>query len=399
MAKIDGGLLTTKTQNEYFEQIQELYAGIDPGWIVSPATPDGLKAATDAEIFANLDEAALAAHSSKDPRRAVGSDLDMLCALNWIERRQAARSSAMVTVSGTSGTEIPAGKRLKNTETGTEWITKSDSVIGDSGTASVYVESTSHGMVYAAPGSISEIVDPVYGWESAHNELAATLGRPRETDAELRARRNSALAMASTNQLGSLHSAISSLDGVKNVSVLENYKNSVDLKTGLPPHSFSCIVDGGDDTEIAQAIYSKKSVGSAMHAVNTLVETPAISDETGNLHNMVFSRPVYVPVSVAVEIKKSDSLPADIEDQIKTSIMDYAAGGVAELSGEGFDRSGFGIGVSVPVGRLYTPVNYIIGQYAPSFCEGITINGGQRQGVEFNEIAQFSTDQITVTIA
>ena len=45
-----------KSQNDYFDEEVALYKEIDPLWNMDPSTPDGLKAAHDAEVFAALDE-------------------------------------------------------------------------------------------------------------------------------------------------------------------------------------------------------------------------------------------------------------------------------------------------------------------------------------------------------
>ena len=56
MAEITDQGYQTKTQNQYFDEEKQRYLDIDPLWNMDPSVPDGVKLATDAEIWANLDE-------------------------------------------------------------------------------------------------------------------------------------------------------------------------------------------------------------------------------------------------------------------------------------------------------------------------------------------------------
>jgi hypothetical protein len=77
----------------------------------------------------------------------------------------------------------------------------------------------------------------------------------------------------------------------------ENDTGSVDIN-GLPAHSISAIVDGGDVTTIAQTIRGKKGQGVATYGTTTIV----VPDTWGNPHPTSFSRPVNVPIYVAITI-------------------------------------------------------------------------------------------------
>ena len=110
MAEITDIGFILKTQNQYFEEELQLYLDIDPKWNTDPSTPDGLKIAHDAEIFGNLDEAALLAYNSKDPNKARGVDLDVICSLTGTERSLGTPSNVALTIGGVVGTVIIEGK-------------------------------------------------------------------------------------------------------------------------------------------------------------------------------------------------------------------------------------------------------------------------------------------------
>lgn len=88
-----------------------------------------------------------------------------------------------------------------------------------------------------------------------NTEGRATIGRNTETDEELRLRRAEAVTYTASSILSSIRAAVSQLSGVIYINAYENdTMNTVDT---LPPKSFEVVVQGGDDTEITQAILQK----------------------------------------------------------------------------------------------------------------------------------------------
>ena len=53
MAEITENGYLVKTQNEWFEEELARYKDIDPNWNTDPSTPDGIKIATDSEIWSS----------------------------------------------------------------------------------------------------------------------------------------------------------------------------------------------------------------------------------------------------------------------------------------------------------------------------------------------------------
>ena len=79
-------VINLKTQNEYFNEETELYKNIDPNWNLDPSTPDGLKLASDAEIYGNLDELGQQSYDSKDPNKAKNLELDIVSSITGTVR-------------------------------------------------------------------------------------------------------------------------------------------------------------------------------------------------------------------------------------------------------------------------------------------------------------------------
>jgi uncharacterized phage protein gp47/JayE len=388
-----------KTQNEWFEEERQRYLDIDAKWNLDPSTPDGLKIASDAEIFANLDETLQAAYNSKDPSKAMDADLDTICRLTGTLRSLGTPSQVALTLTGVSGTVVISGKRVQSTVDGSVWTIDNAVTIGAGGTVSVTATCTVNGATAASIGTVTKIVDVVGGWQSVTNPSVATLGTNRQSDSSLRLERSLSVARPSNNQIGSTLSEVFAVDGVRLARVYENFTGSTD-SNGLPAHSFAVVVDGGSDEDVAFAIYTKRCPGSTMYAAGTPV-TVAVTDPVYSFQqsNITFSRPTYIDIDVTVTVNNGGGLPNGTDDAIKQAIVDYANGTLLPSDG-GFNKIGFGIGDDVPISRIYTPVNNIIGQYeGGAFINGLTLEGGTSNVViPFNALSRWSVDNIVVVI-
>ena len=81
---------------------------------------------------------------------------------------------------------------------------------------------------------------------------------------------------------------------------MENYTSEIDAD-GIPPHSFEIVVDGGNDSEIAQIIFRRKCPGIRAFG-STSVD---IADNYGNIINIGFSRPTYQYVWLKVTLTRN----------------------------------------------------------------------------------------------
>lgn len=384
-----------KTQNEWFADEKALYQTIDPDWNLDPSTPDGLKLASDSEIFANLDELGLQAYNSKDPSKATGNQLDAVAALTGTTRGLGTFSTAILNLTGTNGTNIIAGTLIESTENGERWATDVDVVIA--GVTTVNVTAVNRGAIQASISTLTKIVNPINGFSSATNPAVATVGTNPDTDAELRIKRDKAVSIVGSNQVDNTYSALSNLDGVRRVKVYENDSVSPVDSNGLPIHSTAVIIDGGIDADIAQAIYNKKNPGVLQHQTTNPVIVPITSPITGNQKNIVFNRPVFVDIILVYNITDDGSLPIGIEQLIKNATLSYVDGELLP-SGIGFNQRGFNINETVQSSRFYTPANNVIGIYGGSYINSITVNGGSSVVIGFEELARFTDANITVTI-
>lgn len=181
---------------------------------------------------------------------------------------------------------------------------------------------TKTGVISAPIGSVTKILSPVAGWTEVYNPQAFLIGRDRETDEELRERQQESTGVSKLGTVDGITSAVRALSGVSRAFVLENDTNEIDSDL-RPPKSYEVIVSGGDDDEIAAALWKSKPATIEMVGTN-LVETPDID----GINRVVrFSRPedIYIHVRVTYTIYDEEVFPSAGEDLIKSAILKKAS--------------------------------------------------------------------------
>lgn len=388
-----------RPQNDWFSAETQLYLDIDPNWNLDPSTPDGLKIASDAEIFANLDELGQRAYNSKDPNKAKGIDLDVVCSLTGTERSKGSPSTVAIRISGVAGTVILAGQLIQSVVDGSQWRINSNVSIGVGGTVDTTATCTVNGATQASTGTITRIVSTVGGWQTVTNTAPASPGSNRQNDSSLRLERLKAVARPGSNQVDNMLGEIFAVAGVRRAIILENDTDATNAD-GLPEHSVAPIVDGGSDEAVALAIFRKKNPGCKLHASGTPVTVPNVYDKyPSNKKNITFSRPAYVPIIIGVTIQNDGTLPDNADTMIKAAILKYSSGDLVAAEC-GFNVLGFDIGEEVPVSRIYTPINQVIGQYGNSYVAALTVNGltSGQVAIGFNQLSHWLESNITVAI-
>jgi uncharacterized phage protein gp47/JayE len=238
------------------------------------------------------------------------------------------------------------------------------------------------GVVQAPANSLTVIETPVSGWNSIYNPLDAILGTDVETDAELRVRRAQTVEKAGAGTTEAIRADLIALDGVVAVLVFENRTMVTDVD-GRPAKSFEVVIQGGDNTEIAQTIFDDKPAGIETYG-NTTVN---ITDSQGFIVPINFSRPNAVQIWLELDLTVTDQYPLDGDAQVKAAILAYA--------------NTLGLGADVIVyPHLIASLNNI-----PGIVDVVTRIGTTNTPtlddniiIGLDEIADFDTSRITVTI-
>ncbi|HBK27296.1 MAG TPA: hypothetical protein DDY92_01820 [Dialister sp.] len=265
------------------------------------------------------------AYNSRSPATAIGAALDSVVKLNGIYRKPAGYSTCELTITGTPFTEIINGSVKDNT--GNVWSLPASVVIGSDGTVKSTATCNVAGEVTALPGDITQIDTPTFGWKTVNNEVSAIPGNAIETDGELRQRQTISVSNPSQTMLAGTLGAIRALKNVARVSVYENDTNisAVDPDNnpfGLPPHSITCVVEGGNDNDIAEAILYHKGIGCYTNGTTVI----SVKDQNEYINTVRFYRPSYVPIFVHIKIKKYTGYISSLASTVKSAIYDYIQG-------------------------------------------------------------------------
>ena len=156
------------------------------------------------------------------------------------------------------------------------------------------------------------------------NALDAELGTNTETDEELRIRREELLAATGSCTVDAIRADILAVEDVEDCFVFEN---PGDIAIGdMKAHSFESVVLGGDDDEIAAAIWAAKPAGIQLSYTPGQEVYKSVLDSMGNSHSIYFTRPLEVDVYIDVTIKLLAIYPADVDEQVKAAIVAEAEG-------------------------------------------------------------------------
>lgn len=265
------------------------------------------------------------AYNSRSPTTAVGAALDSVVKLNGIYRKPAGFSTCELYITGTAFTEIKNGS-VKDA-TGNVWNLPASVVIGSDGSVLSTATCSVAGAITALPGDITQINTPTMGWKAVENKVSAIPGNAIETDGELRNRQAISVANPSQTMLSGTLGALRALKDVARVSVYENDTNISDVDEennpfGLPPHSITCVVEGGNDNEIAEAILYHKGIGCYTNGTKVV----KVKDQNEYINTVRFYRPIYVPIHVHVKIKKYTGYISSLSSTVKRAIYDYIKG-------------------------------------------------------------------------
>jgi len=100
--------------------------------------------------------------------------------------------------------------------------------------------------------------------------------------------------------------------------VYENDTDATDAD-GIPEHSISAVVQGGDVTEIATAIAVKKTPGTGTYGTTTEI----VVDSNGVPNTINFFEPTEVPIDVEVTISAKAGYVSTTGDLIQTNLEEY----------------------------------------------------------------------------
>jgi len=221
-------------------------------------------------------------------------------------------------------------------------------------------------------GAIDTIDTPVSGWLRVTNLFQGVSGRDRETDEELRLRRDISLESR-------LRREVLEVEGVAQAKVFDNYGTTTDAD-GTPPQHIWVVVEGGDDDDIAQAIINQHTAGIGMRGAQQAV---GIRPDTGQSIVARFDRPTYVYPTIAItySLTEEGTFPVNGVQEAKNALVAY---------GKKLE-----IGDDLIYSRLFAPIHSVAGVQVDT----LTVNAGTASlSIDKNELVVIRDADITMTV-
>lgn len=283
---------------------------------IDPDSQDGQWIGLQAMALHAANSQTVAAYNAFSPLTAQGIGLSRLVKINGLTRKEATPSTADVRIVGQAFTLIESG--LVGGDDGSLWTLPLTVIIPETGEITVTATCTVLGAVAAPANTLTTIQTPTAGWQQVSNPTAATPGAPVERDAALRQRQALSTALPSLSLLDGLVGAVAGVPGVARLLAYENTADAPDAN-GLPGHSISLVVDGGDADAIATLIARKK--GPAVGTYGSTTRT--VTGSAGIPRRIAFFRPTVVPISYAITLQNLGGYTLAIDAQIKAALADW----------------------------------------------------------------------------
>lgn len=301
--------------------------------------------------------------------RASGFVLDDLGSLFLIQRQAATHTTTTVVLGGVPGTIVPANTRLQS-DNNDIFTNPQQYTIGSDGTVTTQYQAVEPGAIPCESGTLTTILDAVNGLETATNPSVPVLGVDLESDAEFRVRIKNSLNINSIAILSAIKSNLEAVPGVKGSYCYDNYTGAAETIDGVvvPAHSILACVEGGTNTEVANVLFSKKTIGTgyikAADNPDYQVVTQNIIDETyGTTYPVTFMRPEQTAIDISVTVSRQGYSGSDLQDSVKDAVMQWYSGEI-----DGID--GITIGKSVSPFEISAAVSYIIPEI---FITGVSV--------------------------
>ena len=351
------GIVVPDTSQVKIDVENEFRSALGQDLDVSASTPQGrlieVETVARKRVIENM--ALLANMFNKD--QAFGIWLDVILKFFGADREGATATKVVCQLEGEAGTSILANAQAKDTS-GNIYYLENSVTLDENGEGEGTFVCMIKGAIECQANTLTQIVTSILGWNSINNASAGVTGKEGESDNQARLKL-SVTQYKGEGQKANIKNAILQVENVVDCKVLENYTNGSIIEDGITitaPHSIYVCVDGGNDTEIAQAIVRSKSGGSAFGAdLNNTSAEYLVTEETEGT-TVRFARPTQVPVQIKVTLKSGQAI-ADNITKVKQAIIDYANGKFDEVEGLniGSDVSPFEIAsaITIAIPELY----------------------------------------------
>lgn len=256
---------------------------------------------------------------------ASGIILDAWGANFNLTRGAATSSTVTATITGVAGTTISAGSQAA-TNAGDVFYLENNVSIPNGGSVTATFLSLEKGAIPCPVGSLTKIIDGTLGWETINNTTAATLGVLQESDSSFKQRFYDAGLFGGSSLIENYKNALMNVANVQSSYVRDNGTNQAEIydTVNIAAHSVYACVDGGNDNDVAYALFTRKSSGSAWTAITGQSVTVDVIDPTYNdTYQVTFNRPDAQQIQANIEMDVTTSAAPDPQTAVKNAVYDY----------------------------------------------------------------------------
>lgn len=285
----------------------------------NPESPAGQLVDSQTAAIVEKDTELLYLCNQFDPARNEGVFQDAIARIYFLTRKAAIPSSAEISVTGRPGTIIPIEAQIQSAADDTVWQNSAAFAIGADGTAVGTFNCLTDGAIDALPGTLTQIVTVVAGWDTATNSAAAVPGNQRENRGAFEQRRFNSVALNSRGTVNAVYARLMQLDGVIAVCLRENKTSYPVVIDGiiLGPHSIYASVLGGTNGAVATALYRTVSAGCDF---NGNVSFSVTDPNTGVVETVKFDRPTALDCYVRLKVSNLSQIGASLLAEIQQAV-------------------------------------------------------------------------------
>lgn len=350
--KIDASGITLPDESAILAGIQAdintaFGGGVNPGL----TTPQGQLAQSLTAIVGDKNDRIAEVVNLVDPDKAAGRWQDAIGRIYFIDRNPASGTVVAGTCTGLVGTLIPAGSMAQDVS-GYLYMSLADATIPSGGVVVVDFQCQTVGPIACPLGALTRIFRAVIGWDTITNTTAGTEGVLEESRADFEYRRKLSVASNAVNSPQSIYGRVLGVEGVVDAYVIDNPQAAA-VNTGATnypvlAHSVYVAVAGGSATDIAMAIWNKKSIGCDYNGNTSATVQDMNYEPPRPSYQVSWVTPTAAPIFFSVQIASSASLPANIIQLVRDAIISAFNGA------DGGTRAR--IGSALYAGRYYSGV-------------------------------------------
>jgi hypothetical protein len=321
---------------------------------------------------------------------AEGPRLEAVAAILGLEREGVRTATVTGTTDGIATTAIDAGTRLRFNPTGSTWVV---ATAGAQVPDEITLESETPGIPDTVTIGSSDwtVLESVPGWSDDAAPFTATeqpiVGRPIETDAQLRTRGAQEAYRRGQGPLTALEAAVAGVPGVTFVRGYDNPTDTTDAN-GIPARSVYVVVEGGGAEAIAAAINTARGAGIYTHGTDIVVTIVAGPNRSVTIRaDRVTSTDVWVRATLTTSTSEIEA-PSDLVDQAEAALLAYGEASAA-------------IGADVLPRRFAGALDELEGFDAVTLelsLDGVSWSSAKR-AMAANERAAFHEDRVLAVLA